>query len=129
MADKKKPKGPGGRPQFTLDKDNWRMFDTMCAAGALQGDIAEAFLTTVKTLDLMCKRKTKLSFSAYREQKKGRGRAALAAKQYELAMKGNVVMCIWLGKQWLGQSDKTQLEAKVQASAPVTIYLPDNGRK
>jgi hypothetical protein len=34
------------------------------------------------------------------------GRMSLRGKQFELAMKGNVAMCIWLGKQLLGQTDK-----------------------
>lgn len=35
-----------------------------------------------------------------------RGKSSLKRKQYEVAMKGNVGMLIWLGKQHLGQSDK-----------------------
>lgn len=34
----------------------------------------------------------------------------LQAKQYEMAMSGNPTMCIWLGKQWLKQRDKHELE-------------------
>ncbi len=34
----------------------------------------------------------------------------LQAKQYKEAMsKGNITMLIWLGKQWLGQKDKTEI--------------------
>lgn len=36
-------------------------------------------------------------------------------KQYEVAMSGNVSMLIWLGKQYLGQSDKQEIAASVQA--------------
>jgi hypothetical protein len=44
--------------------------------------------------------------------KKGRetGKMSLKRKQYEVAMGGNVTMLIWLGKQMLGQSDRTQIE-------------------
>lgn len=34
------------------------------------------------------------------------GHTSLRGKQFELAMKGNVPMLIWLGKQLLGQSEK-----------------------
>lgn len=37
---------------------------------------------------------------------KNRSKLSLRAKQFELAMKGNVTMLIWLGKQHLGQSNK-----------------------
>jgi hypothetical protein len=32
----------------------------------------------------------------------------LQAKQVELSQAGNPTMCIWLGKQWLGQADKVE---------------------
>lgn len=42
--------------------------------------------------------------------KRGRevGKATLRREQYRLAMNGNPTMLIWLGKQLLGQSDKTE---------------------
>jgi hypothetical protein len=42
--------------------------------------------------------------------KKGRSlrNASLRRKQYELAMRGNATMLIWLGKQYLDQSDKPE---------------------
>lgn len=48
--------------------------------------------------------------------KKGRqgGKAKLQIKQYDMAMNGNVTMLIWLGKQYLGQSEPmTQLPKAV----------------
>lgn len=38
---------------------------------------------------------------------------SLRQKQYKLAMKGNVTMLIWLGKQHLGQSDKRELTGEI----------------
>ncbi len=40
-----------------------------------------------------------------------RMRRSLRSKQYDLAMKGNVTMLIWLGKNELGQSDKKDLRS------------------
>ncbi len=41
---------------------------------------------------------------------KGRGilKKRLKKKQIEVAMQGNVVMLIWLGKQYLGQAEKIE---------------------
>jgi len=39
-------------------------------------------------------------------------RRSLRGKQYDLAMKGNVTMLIWLGKQYLGQTDKAYQDIK-----------------
>ena len=37
--------------------------------------------------------------------------ASLRRKQFEIALAGNPTMLIWLGKQYLGQSDKTPGES------------------
>jgi len=42
------------------------------------------------------------------------GDAAIARKQYELAITGNRAMLIWLGKNRLGQSDKTEIKNQMQ---------------
>lgn len=39
---------------------------------------------------------------------------SLRAKQFELAEQGNPTMLIWLGKQYLGQSDKSEIESTVR---------------
>ena len=38
------------------------------------------------------------------------GRTSLRRKQMECALAGNVIMQIWLGKQYLGQADKVENE-------------------
>ena len=42
--------------------------------------------------------------------------ASLRRKQFELARDGNPTMCIWLGKQYLGQSDKNETVARVEVT-------------
>lgn len=108
-------KGTGGRPRASLDQDQWRSLDIMCNAGVPQADIAEAMRVDVKTLGAICQRDRGLTFSQYRQQKKGKGRAAIAAKQFQVAMSGQVAMLIWLGKQWLGQREP-RLEADVRST-------------
>ena len=46
---------------------------------------------------------------------KGRaaGTISLRRKQWEIAQSGNVVMNIFLGKQYLGQADKSEVEANL----------------
>ena len=43
--------------------------------------------------------------------RKGRedGKASLRRQQWALARQGSTVMCIWLGKQYLGQTDKNEV--------------------
>jgi hypothetical protein len=40
------------------------------------------------------------------------GRAAIRRLQFASAQKGNVPMQIWLGKQYIGQKDKAEVETK-----------------
>ena len=44
------------------------------------------------------------------------GRRSLRAKQLDIAMKGNVTMLIWLGKQYLDQKEKTFNENETKLS-------------
>lgn len=41
------------------------------------------------------------------------GQGDLQAKQMQMALAGNVVMLVWLGKQYLGQRDKMDVQASV----------------
>lgn len=43
---------------------------------------------------------------------KGHGQISLRRKQIELANNGNATMLIWLGKNHLGQSDKSEVDVK-----------------
>ena len=44
------------------------------------------------------------------------GKQSLRRYQYELAKKGNSSMLIWLGKQWLGQTDKIEQSVGISNS-------------
>lgn len=101
----------GGRPRRVLEMREQKFLEAMCSAGALKEDICEALGMDRNTIDAICKREFGLGFSAYRKQKKGKGRAMLCAKQLEVALRGNVAMMIWLGKQWLEQKEPVQRKA------------------
>ncbi len=59
-----------------------------------------------------------------KELEKGRGnlRKKLRKKQYDVAMKGNVAMLIWLGKQYMGQSDHSELEISGKKEKPLEVF-------
>jgi hypothetical protein len=74
------------------------------------------------TLGRRIKEKFDITFAEYKKQKGARGRISLRRKQFETALKGNVTMMIWLGKQILNQADKSY-EHEVD---PATILDDDN---
>lgn len=49
----------------------------------------------------------------------------LQAKQFKDALKGNATLQIWLGKQWLAQTDKTEVKATVQHEHTDLSHLTD----
>lgn len=55
-----------------------------------------------------------------KEMRAGRDRrnASLKRKQYEVAMAGNATMLIWLGKQYLDQSDKLEVRDPEEVADP-----------
>jgi len=66
--------------------------------------------------------------------KKGmeRGRASLRSFQFQLAKAGNPTMNIWLGKQYLGQSDRVQQEisGELKTTPGINAVLsPEAARK
>jgi len=62
----------------------------------------------------------KSAFAQAYERGAANGRATLRRKQYENAMKGNVTMQIWLGKQNLGQTDTPQVQMTIHNEAKAT---------
>jgi hypothetical protein len=50
------------------------------------------------------------NFSDIIQRGQEEGKASLRRMQYQAAVKGNVVMMIWLGKQLLGQRDRADID-------------------
>lgn len=84
-----------GRPKIELDRD--QIFK-----------LARLHCTIKEIADFFDVDRDTISNNYSAEITKGRadGRIRLRKKQFDLAMSGNVSMCIWLGKQMLDQNDR-----------------------
>ena len=91
------------RPRKEIDE---KQFESLCGIQCTQEEICEFFHVCADTLNTWCKRTYKKNFSAVYEEKRGTGKISLRRAQYQLALKGNATMLIWLGRNWLGQTDK-----------------------
>lgn len=103
----KKTGNPVGRPDKPID---WDYVDNLLRAGVSGTSIAAMIGIHEDTL---YKRTVKefpeyANFSAYSAAKRAQGLDLLRAKQYDVAMKGDRTMLVWLGKQYLGQTDKVE---------------------
>lgn len=73
-------------------------------------DIGYVLGVSTDTLSRRIKEAHGCTFAEYLEQKRATIRYNLMAKQFEVALKGDKTMLIWLGKQYLGQSDKQDVK-------------------
>lgn len=62
-------------------------------------------------------------FKSEIEHGKANAKASLRRKQWETALAGNVPMLIWLGKQYLGQSDKLVTETTEETTLELS-FMP-----
>jgi hypothetical protein len=88
---------------------NWEEFDKLCALHCTLEEFACYFDCSVDTIENKVKEAHGVKFSEYFNLKKGAGKVSLRRKQFQVAMKGNPTMLLWLGKQWLDQKDKQEL--------------------
>lgn len=86
---------------------DWDEFDKLCALQCTEREIADWFEMCTDTLEARVRETFDCTFSELFRQKRGKGRIALRRHQWQTAEKGNPTMQIWLGKQFLGQSDQT----------------------
>ena len=102
MSDTAKPKRKVGRPPIEID---WEEFDKLLLIHATLREVAGWFNCSEDTIERLVLKKFGMNFADYKDQKGAKGKISIRSKQFQTAMDGNIAMLIWLGKNWLGQSD------------------------
>lgn len=92
----------GGRPQKEIDK---KIFESLCGLQCTMQEILAVLDISDKTLSGWCRRTYGKSFSEIFAIKRQLGFISLRRTQFKLAEK-SAAMAIFLGKQYLGQTDK-----------------------
>ena len=98
------------RPLKEIDA---KQFEKLCGLQCTKLEICGWFDIPDKTLESWCKRTYGKGFSETFEEKRAAGKISLRRAQYELALKGNATMLIWLGRNYLGQSEDVTVKANV----------------
>jgi hypothetical protein len=96
-------KSQRGRPKKFVDLE---MVERLAHIQCTHTEIASALGISVDTLT-----RNRQFAEVYKRGAEG-GKKSLRRMQFESANKGNVVMQIWLGKQYLGQSDHVTSEVR-----------------
>lgn len=99
-----------GRYRIVID---WEEFDQLCIMQCTLEEIAAFFGCSADTIERRVKEETGVTFADYFAQKRTEGFVSLRRAQFNLAeetnpfmIKAACTMLIFLGKQYLGQSDK-----------------------
>lgn len=96
----------GGRPRKQIQKES---FEKLCGMQCTEAEICGFFGTTDKTLSRWCEDTYGEGFSDTYKKLSQDGKISLRRAQFRLAEK-SPAMAIFLGKNYLGQSDKMVVE-------------------
>lgn len=100
-------------------------FEKLCEMQCTEIEIMGWFGVEDDTLNSWCKRTYDgKCFSDVFKEKRSGGRCSLRRKQWQLAEK-NATMGIWLGKQYLGQSDNPTVDEAQDATDPLSNSLQE----
>ena len=93
---------------ITFTDKEWEAIDQMCQIQCTGEEIASVMGVSYDTLERRIREKHGVKFAEYIAQKAEGGKASLRRMQWKTAQNGNVVMQIFLGKNYLKQSDKIE---------------------
>jgi IS30 family transposase len=100
---------------------NWEEFNKLCEIQCTLMEIAHWFNCSEDTIERRVKEKHNMLFADYYKKESAGGRISLRRKQNEVAQAGSVPMLIWLGKQYLGQSEKVESKLGTIADNKIRI--------
>ncbi len=105
---------PNGRPRIEIDL---AQVERLATIQCTDDEIAAVLGVSLHTV---ARRKAEdPAFLKVLEEGRGKGKATLRRIQWQRASKGSDTMCIWLGKQLLGQRDKHELTG--EGGGPIQI--------
>lgn len=124
----KKPTGmPNGRPpcdgHSKAEKEKFKKtFESLCAIQCSEAEICSVLDVDAKTLIRWCREVYGVTFSKIFKEKRLGGKASLRRMQWKLA-ETSATMGIWLGKQYLDQTDKVEQTHNFEDLTPLADLL------
>lgn len=125
------------RPKIEIDEEQ---FKKLCAIQCTLGEIASWFKCSEDTIERWCQRELHMSYAESFKTFSADGKISLRRTQFRMA-EHSVPMAIWLGKQYLGQTEKQEVAmsateddttkameayfARQKSTAPVTLGESD----
>ena len=118
----KKEKNKGGRPKIVWSDEKYDQFEALCQIQCTEDEICSVMKVTDKTLTRLLMERYGEGFSDVYKKFSGSGKASLRRWQFDNARKGNATMQIWLGRQYLGQSERQDAEHQ-EGGGGITINI------
>lgn len=116
-------KNLGGRPRKEID---YVLLEKLCRILCTGEECASIQGMSYETLNNHLTEEGHGGFLEYNKRFAGEGKASLRRMQWKGAEAGNTSMLIWLGKQYLDQTDKQDLN---HGGRPLKVDVAVNGRK
>lgn len=120
MVSKKEKKR--GAPKKQIKQ---KQFESLCEIQCTQEEICSVLDVTDKTLNKWCNETYSKNFSEVFKEKRKIGKSSLRRSQWNLA-KTNATMSIWLGKQYLNQRDKQEIDTTISNKIEIINDLPSD---
>jgi hypothetical protein len=97
----------GPKTKGPQTEKEWEDFDKLCEIQCTKDELASWFNCSTDTIVRRVEQTFEVKFAEYYAEKKSRGKISLRRAQWQKAVdQKSVPMLIWLGKQFLAQSDK-----------------------
>lgn len=109
-----------GKPEAVID---WSLVIRLCKLQNTLNDIAFALDLDKSTLKRRIHKKYGVKFTVFSDHWRSFGRSSLRRAQYRSAMRGSAPMQIWLGKNWLGQTDTGTVDDSDDVDSFTDEYL------
>lgn len=104
---------PAGRPRKEIDKIQ---FEKLCSLQCTLNEIAGVMECSEDTIERWCNRVYDMNFADVYKKYSAAGKMSLRRAQFRLAER-SAAMAIFLGKNYLGQTDNVVVENPGQTSA------------
>ena len=107
------------RPAKEINQEH---FENLCNLQCTLDEIAGFFHCSPDTIERWCKKTYNEGFADTYKKYSQNGKISLRRYQYKLAER-NASMAIWLGKQWLNQTDKIEATTSFEDLTPLAELL------
>lgn len=115
-----RPKQKPGVKAMVIDLSR---LPALCRIQATGEECASVLGISLDTLERRLKTEHGCTFSEFYNRHAAPGKCSLRRLQWKLARAGNPTMLIWLGKQWLGQTDKAETDTKAATAEEIATEL------